>query len=194
MMRARACRRWPCASPRSAGRRTPAAATMSQSGTRPVSVQAPGAAISTWPCSSALATLQVGEQLAAVEHLALDLAARGLLELAEVIDGSRRCADATARCRASSAASAVPRRARGAGWRNCPGWRGMRARGHAVKCHAAWAYPPGCWCWAAICTAPAGGVKGAWARLDPVLSLWWCRVRDLNPRPSVYKTAALPLC
>ena len=22
----------------------------------------------------------------------------------------------------------------------------------------------------------------------------WCRVRDLNPRPSVYKTAALPLC
>ena len=24
--------------------------------------------------------------------------------------------------------------------------------------------------------------------------LGWCRVRDLNPRPSVYKTAALPLC
>ena len=24
--------------------------------------------------------------------------------------------------------------------------------------------------------------------------LVWCRVRDLNPRPSVYKTAALPLC
>jgi hypothetical protein len=22
----------------------------------------------------------------------------------------------------------------------------------------------------------------------------WCRVQDLNPRPSVYKTAALPLC
>ncbi len=22
----------------------------------------------------------------------------------------------------------------------------------------------------------------------------WCRVRDSNPRPSVYKTAALPLC
>ena len=22
----------------------------------------------------------------------------------------------------------------------------------------------------------------------------WCRMRDLNPRPSVYKTAALPLC
>jgi hypothetical protein len=22
----------------------------------------------------------------------------------------------------------------------------------------------------------------------------WCRLRDLNPRPSVYKTAALPLC
>jgi hypothetical protein len=27
------------------------------------------------------------------------------------------------------------------------------------------------------------------------LSYWncWCRVRDLNPRPTVYKTAALPL-
>ena len=22
----------------------------------------------------------------------------------------------------------------------------------------------------------------------------WCRMQDLNPRPSVYKTAALPLC
>ena len=28
----------------------------------------------------------------------------------------------------------------------------------------------------------------------PVNGLRWCRVRDLNPRPSVYKTAALPLC
>jgi hypothetical protein len=25
-------------------------------------------------------------------------------------------------------------------------------------------------------------------------TLDWCRLRDLNPRPSVYKTAALPLC
>ena len=25
-------------------------------------------------------------------------------------------------------------------------------------------------------------------------ALDWCRLRDLNPRPSVYKTAALPLC
>jgi hypothetical protein len=24
--------------------------------------------------------------------------------------------------------------------------------------------------------------------------IYWCRLRDLNPRPSVYKTAALPLC
>ena len=23
---------------------------------------------------------------------------------------------------------------------------------------------------------------------------YWCRMQDLNPRPSVYKTAALPLC
>jgi hypothetical protein len=29
---------------------------------------------------------------------------------------------------------------------------------------------------------------------DHPMSRKWCRVRDLNPRPSVYKTAALPLC
>src|SRR5579862_4330919 len=34
--------------------------------------------------------------------------------------------------------------------------------------------------------------KGAVARYGHLKA--WCRVRDLNPRPSVYKTAALPLC
>ena len=29
---------------------------------------------------------------------------------------------------------------------------------------------------------------------EAMLSCGVCRVQDLNPRPSVYKTAALPLC
>ena len=37
-------------------------------------------------------------------------------------------------------------------------------------------------------------VKPSKAVEQTVKGIDWCRVRDLNPRPSVYKTAALPLC
>jgi hypothetical protein len=41
-----------------------------------------------------------------------------------------------------------------------------------------------------VVTYPVGSVTMA---SDSTLAEW-CRVRDSNPRPSVYKTAALPLC
>ena len=34
---------------------------------------------------------------------------------------------------------------------------------------------------------------GGWATIWGEMRKW-CRMQDLNPRPSVYKTAALPLC
>ncbi len=44
----------------------------------------------------------------------------------------------------------------------------------------------------------SGRAEQVWMNLDYLggggLSGGRCRVRDLNPRPSVYKTAALPLC
>ena len=42
--------------------------------------------------------------------------------------------------------------------------------------------------------AAARHVGAVSVRTDTTAQRPWCRVRDLNPRPSVYKTAALPLC
>ena len=86
--------------------------------------------------------LQVGKQRAALEQLGLDLAARGLPRSCPGSRGTRRCADATARCRASSAARSAPRLWRGAEWQNCPMSKPMRAQGRAAKYPATWPYPP----------------------------------------------------
>ena len=50
---------------------------------------------------------------------------------------------------------------------------------------------------AIACVCPRRGSKSgniSQLLVPLVFSVAECRVRDLNPRPSVYKTAALPLC
>ena len=64
----------------------PGSWTKSQSGTMPVCVQAPGAAISTWPCSSALATLRSANSWPEWNTSLVISPVRCLLDLAQEID------------------------------------------------------------------------------------------------------------